>query len=185
MRRERRTNFQGYIQHTYHNIRIKFSQQQHVISSEATLCSGYVCSCNLIPQKGKQTISQISFFKTALGLMLQINCSHLFVQKLWYDLFITCNCGISHYVITKDIKIVVQMICQIRDLNIPKPKTGATHYRAQLGLPDKGCAIKDLVVCVAECPASHTQYGKSVLWQFPVVGACLTYLNIKQNIVGL
>ena len=27
------------------------------------------------------------------------------------------------------------------------PKTGATHYHAQLGLPDKGRAIKGLVVC--------------------------------------
>ncbi len=27
------------------------------------------------------------------------------------------------------------------------PHTGATHYHAQLGLPDKGCAIKELVVC--------------------------------------
>ena len=26
-------------------------------------------------------------------------------------------------------------------------KTGATHYHAQLGLPDKGHAIKGLVVC--------------------------------------
>ena len=68
---------------------------------------------------------------------------------------------------------------------MPWHKTGATNYRAKLGFSEKGCAIKDLVVCVAECPASHTQYGKSVLWQFPVVGACLTYLNIKQNIVGL
>ncbi len=27
------------------------------------------------------------------------------------------------------------------------PKTGATQYYAQLGLPDKGCIIKGLVVC--------------------------------------
>ena len=26
-------------------------------------------------------------------------------------------------------------------------KTGTTHYHAQLGLPDKGRAIKGLVVC--------------------------------------
>ncbi len=30
---------------------------------------------------------------------------------------------------------------------MPQPKkTGATQYHAQLGLPDKGCAIKGLVV---------------------------------------
>ena len=29
----------------------------------------------------------------------------------------------------------------------PWPKTGATQYNAQLGLPDKGRAIKGLVVC--------------------------------------
>ena len=30
---------------------------------------------------------------------------------------------------------------------MPWPQTGATHYHAQLGLPDKGRAIKGLVVC--------------------------------------
>ena len=30
---------------------------------------------------------------------------------------------------------------------MPWPKTGATHYNAQLGLPDKGRAIKWLIVC--------------------------------------
>ncbi len=30
---------------------------------------------------------------------------------------------------------------------MPRPPTGATQYHAQLGLPDKGRAIKGLVVC--------------------------------------
>ena len=30
---------------------------------------------------------------------------------------------------------------------MPWPQTGATHYHAQLGLADKGRAIKGLVVC--------------------------------------
>ena len=30
---------------------------------------------------------------------------------------------------------------------MPWPKTGATHFNAQLGLPDKGLPIKELVVC--------------------------------------
>ncbi len=30
---------------------------------------------------------------------------------------------------------------------MPGPQTGATHYHAQLGPPDKGRAIKGLVVC--------------------------------------
>ena len=30
---------------------------------------------------------------------------------------------------------------------MPSPKTGATHYHAQLGLKDKGRAIKELVFC--------------------------------------
>ncbi len=30
---------------------------------------------------------------------------------------------------------------------MPWPKTGATQYHAKLGLPDKGHAIKGLVVC--------------------------------------
>ncbi len=28
------------------------------------------------------------------------------------------------------------------------PKNGTTHSHAQLGLPDKDCAIKELVVCL-------------------------------------
>ena len=32
----------------------------------------------------------------------------------------------------------------------PKKKTGATHYHAHLGLPDKGRAIKGLVVCTSK-----------------------------------
>ena len=32
---------------------------------------------------------------------------------------------------------------------MPWPQTGATQYRAQLGLPDKGHAIKGFVVCYA------------------------------------
>ena len=40
----------------------------------------------------------------------------------------------------------------MRDINsmsrgMPWPRTGATQYHAQLGLPDKGRAIKGLVVC--------------------------------------
>ena len=30
---------------------------------------------------------------------------------------------------------------------MPWPQTGSTHYHAQLGLPDKGSTIKELVVC--------------------------------------
>ncbi len=30
---------------------------------------------------------------------------------------------------------------------MPWTQTGTTHYHAQLGLPDKGHAIKGLVVC--------------------------------------
>ena len=30
---------------------------------------------------------------------------------------------------------------------MPWPQTGETHYHAQLGLPEKGRAIKGLVVC--------------------------------------
>ncbi len=40
----------------------------------------------------------------------------------------------------------------MRDINsmsrgMPWPKTGATQYHAQLGLPEKGRAIKWLAVC--------------------------------------
>ncbi len=36
-------------------------------------------------------------------------------------------------------------MCDINSM--PWPKTGATQYHAQLGLPDKVHAIKGLVVC--------------------------------------
>ncbi len=40
----------------------------------------------------------------------------------------------------------------MRDINsmskeMPWPKTGATQYHAQLGLPDNGRAIKGLIIC--------------------------------------
>ncbi len=34
---------------------------------------------------------------------------------------------------------------------MPWPQTGATHYHAQLGLPDKGRLIKGLVVAIVCC----------------------------------
>ncbi len=44
------------------------------------------------------------------------------------------------------------LLCQICDLivcvgGMPWPQAGATQYHAQLGLPDKGRAIKGLVLC--------------------------------------
>ncbi len=45
------------------------------------------------------------------------------------------------------------MLCQMREIDrmsrggMPWPQTGATHYHAQLGLPDQGQAIKGLDVC--------------------------------------
>ena len=42
---------------------------------------------------------------------------------------------------------------------MPWPQTGATHYHPQLGLPDKGCAIKELVVCYVVCLASIKDVG--------------------------
>ncbi len=55
--------------------------------------------------------------------------------------------------IAKDVKICTNC-CYVRCATLivsvgamPWPKTGATQYHAQLGLPDKGCTIKGLVVC--------------------------------------
>ena len=36
----------------------------------------------------------------------------------------------------------------VREGGMPWHKTGATYYYAQLGLPDKGSAIKELVDCL-------------------------------------
>ena len=38
-------------------------------------------------------------------------------------------------------------MCDINCTSRGVQKTGATHYHAQLGLPDKGRVIKGLVVC--------------------------------------
>ncbi len=35
---------------------------------------------------------------------------------------------------------------RVRVGGLPWPQTGAAHYHAHLGLPDKGCEIKGLVV---------------------------------------
>ncbi len=37
---------------------------------------------------------------------------------------------------------------------MPWPRKGATQYHEQLGLPDKGSAIKGLVVCYSWDPES-------------------------------
>ena len=55
---------------------------------------------------------------------------------------------------TKHVKIVSILICQVHDINSNSRgksislNTGATHFYVQLRLPDKGCAIKELVVCL-------------------------------------
>ncbi len=56
-------------------------------------------------------------------------------------------------VIAKDVKKCTDC-CYVRYATLivrlgcmPWPKTGATQYHAQLGLPDKGRAIKGLIVC--------------------------------------
>ena len=43
------------------------------------------------------------------------------------------------------------------------PKTGATQYHAQLGLPDKGRAIKGLVVLQKRCGPVCYQPSPEVL----------------------
>ncbi len=42
---------------------------------------------------------------------------------------------------------------------MPLPQKGATHYHAQLGLPDKGRAIKYLVVCWSMARFNNLQDG--------------------------
>ena len=47
--------------------------------------------------------------------------------------------------------VYLLLLCQMRYINsmsggIPWPQTGATQYHARLGLPDKGRAIRGLVV---------------------------------------
>ncbi len=42
------------------------------------------------------------------------------------------------------------LLCQVRDINRVEgmPWQGATHFHAQLGLPEEGHAIKELVICL-------------------------------------
>ena len=56
-------------------------------------------------------------------------------------------------VVAKDVKSYAYC-CYVRCVTLivrvggmPWPQTGATHYHAQLGLPDKGRAIKGLIIC--------------------------------------
>ena len=39
----------------------------------------------------------------------------------------------------------VTQVCPQRVTDMPWPKTGETHYRVQLRLPDKGRSIKKLI----------------------------------------
>ncbi len=54
---------------------------------------------------------------------------------------------------------------------MPWPQTGANHYLAQSGLPDKGSAIKGLVVCIVVW-LGYMIYGM-VLWTSAVSGPLL------------
>ena len=53
---------------------------------------------------------------------------------------------------------------------MPWPKTVATHNYAQLGLPNKGCAIKGLVVCMA--------FDRKIMH---IMKQDLVYVDIHQN----
>ena len=50
-------------------------------------------------------------------------------------------------------------------MGMPWPQKGATYYHAQLGLSDKGCVIKVLVVCYVVWLGSMIYGG----WVFVVV----------------
>ncbi len=53
------------------------------------------------------------------------------------------------------------------------PLTGATHYHAQLGLPDKGCSIKRLVVCNVVWLGSMKGVGlRTCTWCVGLIPCC-------------
>ena len=56
-----------------------------------------------------------------------------------------------HYCFTDILNLIKPIQTRVCGLigggGMPWPQTGATQYHAQLGLPDKGRAIKGLVVC--------------------------------------
>ncbi len=72
---------------------------------------------------------------------------------------------------------------------MPWPQKGAAHYHAQLGLPDKGYAIKGLAVCFVEWLRSIIYWmglwisTRSVVWSFIVVSTATPHRFILINII--
>ena len=89
------------------------------------------------------------FFALSLHFFVYIRVGHLLgIGKVMGSML-----G-QNIVIAKDVrKLYLLLLCQMRDINnmsggLPWSQTCATQYHAQLELPDKGCAIKGLVVCL-------------------------------------
>ena len=66
---------------------------------------------------------------------------------------------------------------------MPWPKTGAIQYHAQLGLPDKGRAIKGLVICTVVILGSMKGMSLALVWSLVVVRIALElkYRNTPQK----
>ena len=57
---------------------------------------------------------------------------------------------------------------------MPWPQTGANHYHAQLGLPDKSRAIKALVFCYVVWLGSMNKIRKILVVFLSIVNNCST-----------
>ncbi len=74
--------------------------------------------------------------------------AHMLSIGMVIDLMLSLNRVIAKYVKSCTYCCHVRRASLIeRVWGMPWPKTGRTQYHSQLSLPDKGCAIKGLVVC--------------------------------------
>ena len=89
-------------------------------------------------------------------------------------------------VIAKDVKSCTYVRCATLGVGVgemPWTKTGATNYHSQLGFPDKGRAIKVIVVCnscdiSSFAPAKCTSYFILILFYFYLLQGALTLQTI-------
>ncbi len=68
---------------------------------------------------------------------------------------------------------------------MPWPQTGVTQYHAQLGLPDKGRAIKGLVVCNnRDLEPLDLKNGLALGCYQPSSGVLIVYSKVPNRCIG-
>ena len=67
---------------------------------------------------------------------------------------------------------------------MPRPHTDATYYYAQLGLSDKGCAIKGLVVCLESMKGMVLRTCARCVGLVPCCGRVGYLAQVPQHSIG-